>query len=301
MKRFTEVPKSISGGALYPRSKALRERFTRKDRFGEPYEMYLDAPDLDGIWVPRNYAPMLTEAQAENFDQTTVGPRAYTWPDGFTPRNSEQTRLVDESVSLLMDNGVHGGHIIEAPTGFGKTYVGASIIQRIGVRTCVITTKEDIMEDWKTALVKTLNIDPDSVGIWRGDQVPTAKHQVVVALVQSVCKGHQRYGYPAYADFGLLMVDEVHRMGADKFSQAMWHFPAVYRVGLSATPYRKDGKDIVFKAHIGESTVHTSQQSLVPKIICVDTKWEVPIDNTFFPVIKSFRTTGKRKKEHHWK
>ncbi len=207
MKRLTEVPKTIQGGALYPRSEALRKQFSLKDRFGEPYELYLDDIPLDGMWVPRNCAPELSESQAEEVYQFSVGPRGYSWHDGFKARNSEQTRLVKESVGLLLTKGVRGGHIIEAPTGFGKTYVGASIIQRVGVRACVITTKEDIMDDWKVALSKTLNIDLDSVGIWRGDVVPTEKHQAVVALVQSVCKGHHRYGYPTYRDFGMVMVD----------------------------------------------------------------------------------------------
>ena len=278
MKRLTEVPKSISGGALYPRRKEFYKKFTFKAKFGEPYELYRDAPDLDGIWLPRNCAPIVTnENEAEQVLATSVGPRGYNWDNGFQPRNSEQQRLVDESVALLMRGGVSNGHIIEAPTGFGKTWVGAAIIQKVGVRPCVITTKEDIMHGWRVVLSKCLNIDPDDIALWHGNKVPKPEHQAAVALVQSVCKGFSRYGFDIYNSFGLIMVDEVHRMGADKFSQAMWEFPALYRVGLSATPYRKDGKERVFKAHIGEVEVSTEMQTMIPKVIMVDTKWEVPI------------------------
>jgi superfamily II DNA or RNA helicase len=65
-------------------------------------------------------------------------------------------------------------------------------------------------------------------------------------------------------------------MGADKFSQAMWHLPATFRLGLSATPYRKDGRESLFHAHIGQVEVATEERKLIPKVICVDTEWQVP-------------------------
>ena len=223
---------------------------------------------LPRLVAPSNFTP--------DHDRTSLGPQEYTWDDGFIPRSEEQSRVVDESVELLDTGGYHGGHILQAPTGFGKTYLGAAIIQRMAVRACVITTKEDILEDWRVALSKTLNIDLDQVGIWRGDKTPEKHHEAVVALVQSVAKGYERYDKALYYGFGLVMVDEVQRMGADVFSQAMWHFPALYRMGLSATPYRKDGKEGVFHAHIGPVAVITEEVNLIPKVIMVDTEWEVP-------------------------
>lgn len=274
---LTEVPKFLHGGAGYPYDPKIAEDFTFTDRFDEEVQMYHHDVALDIIYVPRNCTPIVTdEEQAENIFGTSVGPRGYDWDDGFIPRNSEQSRLVKESVKLLIDGGVYGGHTIEAPTGFGKTWVGASIIQKMGVRACVITTKEDIMDDWKKALSSCLNIDPDQVGFWRGDQVPKKHHEVVVTLVQSACKGYPRYGYATYRDFGLVMVDEVHRMGAEKFSEAMWWFPAIYRVGLSATPYRKDGRDVVFHGHIGPTKVKTEMETMIPKVIMQNTGWVPP-------------------------
>ncbi len=110
----------------------------------------------------------------------------------------------------------------------------------------------------------------------RGDQVPSEDALAVVSLVQSVCKGYARYPQGLYQMFGMVMVDEVQRMGAEKFSEAMYYFPAVHRVGLSATPHRKDGRDVVFHAHIGTVDISTELRTLIPKIIQVDTGWEVP-------------------------
>lgn len=274
---LTEVPKCLQGGAVYQYDPKIAEKFTFIDRFDEEVRLYWHDVAQDTIHVPRNCTPIITDEKiAEDVFATSAGPRAYNWADGFVPRNTEQSRLVKESVKLLIDGGVYGGHTIEAPTGFGKTWIGASIIQTIGVRACVITTKEDIMDDWQKALASCLNIDLDQVGFWRGDQVPEKHHEVVVALVQSVCKGYHRYGYPTYRDFGMVVVDEVHRMGAEKFSEAMWWFPAMYRVGLSATPYRKDGRDVVFHGHIGPTKVKTEMETMIPKVIMQDTGWKPP-------------------------
>ena len=146
----TELPYAIGAGAWYSYSKKLEKRYTLKDRFGEPYELfYRDMAD-NAIVLPRRVAPYIDLDDLADMgihQRTSAGPKAYDWDDGFVPRGSEQSRVVAESVSLLLDGGYYGGHILQAPTGFGKTYLGASIIQRLGVRACVITTKEDILDD----------------------------------------------------------------------------------------------------------------------------------------------------------
>jgi superfamily II DNA or RNA helicase len=44
-----------------------------------------------------------------------------------------------------------------------------------------------------------------------------------------------------FDQFGLLIVDEAHHIGASAFSQAMFRFCPKYTLGLTATPDRKDG------------------------------------------------------------
>lgn len=277
--QMENLPLRIEAGAHYAVEfhEDIPERFTRKTKYGEEYELYYHDIARRTYVVPRNCAPPIQdETVAEDVYAFSMGPRTYQWENGFVPRSDEQQRLVNESVYHLL-SGDSLGHIIEAPTGFGKTWVGSAVIQQVGVRACVITTKEDILEEWQKTLAACLNIDVEDVGIWRGDQVPEKHHQVVVALVQSVCKGYERYDPKIYEGFGLVMVDEVHRMGADEFSKAMWHFPARFRVGLSATPYRKDGREEVFEAHIGRVVTRTDQVTMGFKVICVDTEWEVPV------------------------
>lgn len=191
----------------------------------------------------------------------------------FKPQRAEQSGVIAKSVALLKED---QQFIVQAPTGWGKTFVGTEIAGQMQRRFCVITTKEDSLNDWVAAIKLTLNLTDDEVGIWRGDHVPLPTHKAVVALIQSVAKGPDRYGHEAFKNFGLVMCDEVHRMGADHFSQAMWHFPSKYRFGLSATPYRKDGKDQVFFWHIGPVRVEAHMEVQIPKVLFQQTGWKVP-------------------------
>ena len=67
-----------------------------------------------------------------------------------------------------------------------------------------------------------------------------------------------------------------HRLAADVFSQCMWNLPARYRLGLSATPVRKDGRTKVLTAHIGPPMVEIRRQNMVPKVLPVRTGWNPP-------------------------
>ncbi len=273
-----EQPFKVGAGLHYPATEDLRSLFTKKDRYGEEYQMYqYDIAD-NAIIVPRNCTPPVEFDKIGSMAATGIDLATgidYEWANGFVPKDDEQERLVSESVELLCSS-YYNGHIMQAPTGYGKTYLGSAVIQRLGVKTLVITTKEDILQDWKTALSKTLRIHEDKIGEWRADIVPEDHHEVVVGLIQSVCKGYDRYPRSVYESFGFVVVDEVQRMGAEKFGDAMWFLPARHRLGLSATPTRKDGRDALFHAHIGHIEVRTEEMKLVPKVICVDTDWEVP-------------------------
>jgi len=62
-------------------------------------------------------------------------------------------------------------------------------------------------------------------------------------------------------------------------------------LGLSATPYRKDGKGIVFKSHIGQVLVTSTVMALVPRVIITQSEFRLPRVR----VVVKDRLTGKDK------
>ena len=63
----------------------------------------------------------------------------------------------------------------------------------------------------------------------------------------------REYDINIFKEFGLVIIDEVHHMGAEVFSKAFQYMNASKILGLSATLNRKDGLRKVFENFIGKS------------------------------------------------
>ena len=261
MEAIERKPEWVDSAAHYPYDEALVRRFTFLSNFDEKYILY--HLDGDEVWLPRGVCPMVNDKRDAGLP--------IECECNFTPRPG-QPRMIERSYQLLLED---KSHILCAPTGTGKTVMCAVLIAKLKLRTLIITTKEDILDQWAESLISVLG-SGIKVGIWRGDNVPAPDCDVVVGLVHSLMKGPGRYAKRHYQGFGLVVADEVHRMGADQFSKAMWWLPAKLRLGMSATPTRADGKDIVFRAHIGEVMSTMKQMTMVPKVLIQYTQWKPP-------------------------
>lgn len=220
------------------------------------------------IWVPRNMAPVITE-------DLRVEGKVIDVECTFVPRNDEQARFIDETVELINEG---RSFIAKAPPGFGKTWCATDIICKIGVKTIVVVTKDDIVDQWIAAIeaLTPLRRGPGKgIGLIRGDICDTVGQSIVIAMVHSLAK-EARYPEYHFRDFGLAVFDECHRMGADFFSQACFRLPAKIRLGLSGTPHRKDGREEVIHAHIGVVEVETSLAPMVPRVIVQESPWHCP-------------------------
>lgn len=256
-------PLYMAGGTGLPYSKALEKKFTVLDRFDEEVKLFRRCGDV--IEVPRNCA-----IEGGNDLRTHGVPAKFAI--NFTPKNAEQHRVIEESVALL---GKGESHILEAPTGFGKTVVGAVIAARMGVKTLVMIPKEDIKKHWVESFIQFAGVPKSRIGLIQADKCIVKGVDVVIGMVHSCCKP-DRYPAWVYREFGLLIPDEVHVMAAETFSEAMWLFPTMLRLGMSATPNRQDGRDFVFHGHIGPVRVRTEAVPLTPKVLVVHSEFKVP-------------------------
>lgn len=88
-------------------------------------------------------------------------------------------------------------------------------------------------------------------------------------------------------DGKICVTGNCHRVGADNFSQSAYKLPAKLRLGVSATPDRKDGKMEVIRAHIGPVLVAEHTAALTPRIIARRSTWSCPL------IRKVDKATGK--------
>jgi len=259
-------PLEVGAMAKYPFSQGLEDAMRVESRLGEIIQ--LSRREGKFLYVPRECAPNRAAAKIV----TSRGSKIKIAVNcKYPPRNTEQTRVIKESISLLK-SGL--SHVIEASTGFGKTYVGTQVVAALRCKTLVIVTKEDGMESWRRAFVKFTDLDEDDIGVIQQDRCEVKGKKVCIGMIHSLAKDH--YPEEIKDAFGLVIWDEVHHLSADSFSRTAGMFSARLRLGLSATPKRVDGKEALFQAHIGKVMTLAHLVKVPPKVLVVNSGFKLP-------------------------
>lgn len=271
MKLNTQV-QVIGAMAQVPYDPVHAEKLTYEDRFGEKVKLYQHKEGNTWMLVPRGVVspPYGLDARVENF-LGAINCAA-------KPRYEDNAKCLQQSIDLLK-NGID--HITEAPTGWGKTYHGCAVAAALGQATLIIVTKNDLIKGWHDTLLKLVGVSPSDIGHAQQKVCEYKGRRFVIAMVHSLIE--RQYDPEFYKHFGLVIFDEVHRLGADYFEQVCHLFPAKHRLGLSATPNRKDGRFRSFHAHIGEVLARGVQIPMSPKVLRKNTGWKVPRYPVFDP------------------
>ncbi|MEE8537597.1 MAG: DEAD/DEAH box helicase family protein [Acidobacteriota bacterium] len=240
----------------------LGSNFVWMDRFEE---QYLAFRERDGYWhFPRECFPV-------GGDQR-IRASTTNFPVCMPARDESQARVLGESLELLSEG---RSHQVKASTGWGKTWLGCALAARLGQHTLIVVPKTDGMRDWRLDIEKFLGIKPDDVGHIQANKCRVGEH-LTLATLQSICKPG-RYPEEVYRSFGLVIFDEVDRVGADKFQDACFNLPARLRLGLTATD-RKDGRNVLVEAHMGRVLVEHAEVPMTPQVLRYRTGWRCPRD-----------------------
>jgi len=118
---------------------------------------------------------------------------------------------------------------LEACTGFGKTRVGLNCIETLhkhypNFRMLVVVPTETLYNQWITQLAER-----------------DLSFCTEVVIINTIVKHTWTCN--------LLVIDEVHRMGADEFSTIFQKVRYRYILGLTATLERLDGKDVIVRKY----------------------------------------------------
>ena len=140
------------------------------------------------------------------------------------------------------DHGPYRG-TLEIFTGGGKTLMALAAYERLrrevdNLRLVVVVPTVALARQWAERCATDPDVSPSEIGLLGagGDSSPSS-HRIVVAVLNSAADFLPEHTVPA--EQLMLVVDECHRAGADVFRRVL-DTPAVYRLGLSATPQRDD-------------------------------------------------------------
>ena len=135
-----------------------------------------------------------------------------------------------------------------APPGIGKTVIGIKMIAEREVNTLVLVHRKPLLEQWRTQIAAFLDIPVGSIGqIGAGKNKAT--NSIDVAMIQSLDKKGEVD--PRIRNYGQIIVDECHHVSAFSFERVMMEATAKYIIGLTATPYRRDGHQPIITMQCG--------------------------------------------------
>jgi len=173
------------------------------------------------------------EDAARGFDAKPMG---WTLKSGREPFPHQQ-----EAVDAWWKGGGRG--VVVLPTGTGKTFVAVLAMLKTNRPALVVTWTIDLMFQWEGELRKHLGIDVGLMGGGEYNPLP-----VTVTTYDSAYLKVEWWGNK----YGLLVFDEAHHLPGDSLMQAAICSIAPFRMGLTATPERADGRESFFPELIGD-------------------------------------------------
>ena len=160
----------------------------------------------------------------------------------------QQLEPVNNFIKAASDPLKRGG-IISVPCGFGKTIMSVYIACHFQKKTMFVSHK-DFLNQQFIETVKQF-VPNAKIGIIKQKKVDVEGKDFVVASLQSLSM--RDYDINIFKEFGLVIIDEVHHLGAEVFCRAFQKLNVSKILGLSATLNRKDGMRKVFEYYIGKS------------------------------------------------
>jgi len=141
-----------------------------------------------------------------------------------------------------------GGGLLELYCAWGKTSGSLYILSQLKKKTIVIVHKEFLMNQWVERIQQFL--PTAKIGKIQGQIIDIDGKDIVLCMLQSLVL--KEYPASLFDSFGLTIIDEVHHISSETFSNALFKIVTKYMLGLSATMNRKDGTTKVFKMFLGE-------------------------------------------------
>jgi len=117
-----------------------------------------------------------------------------------------------------------------------NTVMALKIVSLLKKKTLILVHKEFLMNQWIERIEEFL---PGArVGKIQASTCDIDNKDIVIGMIQTMY--NKVFPQEVYSQFGLTIIDEVHRIGSEEFSKTLLKTITPYMLGISATVERKD-------------------------------------------------------------
>ena len=145
--------------------------------------------------------------------------------------------------------------IINAWVSWGKTFTGLAIAGKLGLKTLVVTHTVPLRNQWAKEVEKVYGFKPSIIGSGSFN----TSGPVVIGNTQTLYRNIPEIRHI----FGTVILDEMHHVSSPTFSKIIDTNYARYKIGLSGTIERKDGKHVVFRDYFGHNVFKPPKENFM--------------------------------------
>lgn len=225
------------------------------------------------ISIPQGRLDLIPEDH-EILERRVVVPASFPEPK-FPLRNNQ----------VLVYAQANDSCFIKAMVGWGKTFSALHTIKKLGQKALIVVHTVALRNQWAQEIEKLYGFKPGIIGAGQFD----LDSPIVVGNVQSLIKVVDEIS----DKFGTVVVDEAHHCPSTTFTVILDKMKSRYRIGLSGTTKRKDGKHVIFPDFFSP-TLHEPElldETMPPKIRIIKTgieltggHWSQKINNLLYDI-----------------
>ena len=220
----------------------VQERIDKELTYTIPTHNPLDPPEvIKNMGIIRNGLVSLpigrTDLIPSNYE---IVDRRVNKPVEFPKFKFELRQSQKDVYDAIEDNA-----IINAWVSWGKTFTGLAIAGKLGQKTLVVTHTVPLRNQWAKEVEKVYGIKPGIIGSGQFD----LDAPIVIGNTQTLYRNVDKIR----KEFGTVILDEMHHVSSPTFSKILDTNYCRYKIGLSGTIERKDGKHVVFRDYFGNT------------------------------------------------
>ena len=192
--------------------------------------------------------------RALGHEGTPIDDKARNYQEFELAASDDRIPYLHQSEALAAWQDTNKAGLVVLPTAAGKTYLAQMAMQVTGRSTLILVPTLDLMHQWYATLLAAF---PEAeIGLLGGGS--RDRSRILVSTYDSAAIHAESLGN----QYALLVFDECHHLPTD-FNRVIAEFSiAPFRLGLSATPERSDGKHEDLNTLIGPEVYRKTAEEL---------------------------------------